>query len=240
MWHKPGVKMGDVSTMATAAEVLASPAPSRDVQTSDLDDGVSYRDRLIQGLAVSIKERGFRETKIADIVRHARTSRRTFYVEFAGKEECFVALLEMTNAAMRAQIAAAVDPRAPWQMQVRQAVEAYVYNVESEPHVTLSWIRELPALGAVARRVQRGATEALTDLLLDLVDNEQFHRAGTAPLSRPLATLLLGGIRELTAAIFEEGGDIRSLTEVAFDAATAVLRPRSDDGGNLTGGASSN
>src|SRR6202020_49492 len=115
----------------------------------------SFRQRLIEGLAASIQEQGFRDTKIADIVRHARTSRRTFYAEFASKEECYVALLDLMNAELRDRIGAAVDPAAPWQEQVRQSVVAYVDSVESEPAVTLSWIRELPALGTVGRQVQR-------------------------------------------------------------------------------------
>jgi AcrR family transcriptional regulator len=192
------------------------------------EPGQPFRQRLIEGLAESIKEQGFRDSKIADIVRHARTSRRTFYAEFASKEECYVALLDLMNAELRDRIAAAVDPAAPWQEQVRQSVVAYVDSVESEPAVTLSWIRELPALGTVGRQVQRRALDALTDLLVELANSEQFRRAGTVPMTRPLALILLGGIRELTAVIVEDSGDIHDLTEVAVDAAIAMLRPRGD------------
>jgi hypothetical protein len=44
-------------------------------------------------------------------------------------------------------------------------------------------------------------------------------------MTRPLAIILLGGIRELSAAILEDSGDIHDLTEVAIQAATALLRP---------------
>jgi AcrR family transcriptional regulator len=185
----------------------------------------SFRQRLLEGLAASIGERGYRETKIADIVRHARTSRRTFYAEFSGKDECFVALLAATNARLRLRITEAVDPAAPWDRQVRQAVEAYVESVASEPAITLSWIRELPALGTVGRQVQRDAMDSLTDMLLLLTDNDEFRRAGTRPVSRPLALILLGGLRELTATIVEDGGDVHDLTEVGIQAATALLAP---------------
>lgn len=190
------------------------------------EDGGSFRERLIGGLAASIQERGFRDTKIADIVRHARTSRRTFYAEFASREECYVALLEAMNEALRERIAAAVDPAAPWEAQVRQAVVAYVETVASEPAVTVSWIRELPALGALGRQVQRRAMDVLAGLLFELAAGEQFRRAGTTAMTRPLAIVLLGGIRELTATIVEDSGDVRDITEVAVDVATAVLRPR--------------
>ena len=209
----------------TTARLRDAATPPRDLRANGAGDSFSFRERLIEGLATSIRERGFRDTTIADIVRHARTSRRTFYEEFASKEECYVALLEALNEALRIQIAAAVDPAAPWELQVRQAVVAYVDNVTSEPALSVSWIRELPALGTLGRQVQRRAMEALTDLLLQLDTNEGFRRAGTVPMTRPLAMILLGGIRELSATILEDSGDIHDLTEVAIQAATALLRP---------------
>ena len=67
---------------------------------------------------------------------------------------------------MRHRIESSVDPVAPWRDQVRQAVGAYIEAVASEPEIMLSWIRELPALGTVARTVQREAMDAMTEMLL--------------------------------------------------------------------------
>ena len=75
---------------------------------------------------------------------------------------------------MQAAIVAAVVPDAPWQVQVRQAVTAYVETVASEPAITLSWIRELPALGDAGRETQRRAMDSFTAMLLQLVDNPVF------------------------------------------------------------------
>ena len=107
----------------------------------------AFRRRLLDGLAESIVELGYRSTTVADIVRRARTSRRTFYEHFAGKEECFIALLTDANAEMIRDITAAVDPHAPWEKQVRQAVEAWIACAESAPGIMVSWIRDIPALG---------------------------------------------------------------------------------------------
>lgn len=208
----------------TAAAADAA-VPDADAASGDAV-GAPFRQRLVEGMAASIRERGYRETTVADIVRYARTSRRTFYAEFSTKDECYLALLYTTNAKMRQRIEEAVDPTAPWQRQVRQAVEAYIAAAASEPAIMLSWIRELPALGTVARTVQREAIDSMTEMLLSLTDTDVFRRAGAGPLSRPLALLLLGGIRELTATTMEDGGDVRDLTEVATSAATALLTPR--------------
>jgi AcrR family transcriptional regulator len=212
---------------ARAADPATTDVPEADEPTVPAagGDAAPFRQRLIQGMAASIRERGYRETTVADIVRHARTSRRTFYAEFPSKDECYVALLYTTNENMRRHIEASVEPTAPWKHQVRQAVEAYVEATASEPEIMLSWIRELPTLGTVARTVQREAIDSMTEMLLRLTDNEVFRQAGAGPLTRPLALLLLGGIRELTATIVEDGGDIRDLTAVVTPAATALLAP---------------
>lgn len=223
-----------MSTAAAAPATAPESAPAADAVLAGVDPATPadaderqppFRQRLTEGLAASIRERGYRETTVADIVRHARTSRRTFYAEFPNKDECYLALLYATNQIMRRQIEAAVDPTAPWRQQVRQAVDAYVGAVASEPEIMLSWIRELPSLGALAHAVQREAMDSMTQMLLSLTDNEVFRRAGAGPFSPPAALLLLGGIRELTATIVEDGGDIHDLTEVATTAATAMLAP---------------
>jgi AcrR family transcriptional regulator len=186
-----------------------------------------FRDRLLDGLATSIGEKDYRDTTVADIVRHARTSKRTFYEQFASKEDCLIELLRRNNEDLIASIRATVDPEADWQEQIRQAAGAYVDHIESRPAVTLSWIREAPALGAVARPLHRLAMEHLTDMLVDLTDSPGFRRAQLQPISRPLALILLGGLRELTALLVEDGRDVRGILEPAITAATAILGPRS-------------
>lgn len=183
-----------------------------------------FRDRLLDGLAASIAERGYRDTTVADIVRHARTSKRTFYGHFATKEQCFVDLLRANNEALIARIRTAVDPDDEWEQQIRQAVGAYVDHIVARPAITLSWIRELPGLGAVATPLHRWAMERLTDLLVDLTAGPGFRRAGIAVIARPLAVVLLGGLRELTALVVEDGGDLHEVLEPALLASTALLR----------------
>jgi AcrR family transcriptional regulator len=185
-----------------------------------------YRRRLLEGMAAAVRERGFRDSTVADVVRHARTSRRTFYEYFPDKQACFIALLQEANAAMVRQIAAAVDRRAPWDAQIRQAVEAWIAVAQSDLALTLSWIRDLPALGADARHLQREWLEAFIVLIEDLSAGPELRAAGVTPPSRQLMIMLLGGLRELIATTGEDGGDIGGITEVAVQATQALLAPR--------------
>ncbi|GBE63838.1 TetR family transcriptional regulator [Mycobacterium sp. MFM001] len=198
-------------------------AVAHDPASVDVDP---FRRRLLDGLAASIGERGYRATTVADIVRHARTSKRTFYDQFASKEQCFLELLHANNEQLGQDIQAAVDPDADWTQQIRQAVEAYVSHIEARPAVTLSWIRELPSLGDAARPVQRRGLEQLTSLLVDLSGSAGFRRADVPPLTPPLAVILLGGLRELTALAVEDGKDVRGIVEPAVEASVALLGSR--------------
>ncbi|MFM9032697.1 MAG: TetR/AcrR family transcriptional regulator [Mycobacterium sp.] len=182
-----------------------------------------FRRRLLDGLAASIEERGYRDSTVADIVRSARTSKRTFYDHFAGKEECFAELLDANDEDLVVALREAVDADAPWQDQVRQAVSAYVRRIEATPAVTLSWIRELPALGEGARPAIRRGFTRLTTAITELSAGPGFRRAGVGPLSPTAAVILVGGLRELTAQTVEDGTPVADMIEPAVAASIALL-----------------
>jgi AcrR family transcriptional regulator len=190
------------------------------------DTAAESRRRLLDGMAATVAERGFRESTVADVVRHAHTSRRTFYEHFASRQDCFIALLLEANARMVRQILAAVDRHAAWEAQVRQAIEAWIAAAQSEPAITLSWIREVPSLGDAARQLQRESMEAFIELVQTLTDTPELRAAGIVPPPRQFSVMLLGGLRELIAATVEDGGDIAGITEPAVEATIRLLSPR--------------
>lgn len=193
---------------------------------AEAPEAVGFRQRLLDALELSIAEDGYQKTTVADIVRRARTSRRTFYEHFADREACFAALLTDATSQHIRRISAAVDAEAPWQAQVRQAIEAWIASVESRPALMLSWIRDSPVLGASARQLQREMMDHFIDMVQALGDADAFHAAGIGPLSRQRVIMLLGGLRELTAITVENGGRASDVTEEAVDGSIALLTPR--------------
>jgi AcrR family transcriptional regulator len=189
-----------------------------------LPDGPGHRERLVAGLAASIRERGYRATTITDVVRHARTSRRSFYEQFEDRDACFLALFDALHALLIEHVAAAVDPSAVWERQVDQALGAYLDAIAAEPQLTVSFVRELPALGAVGSARQRAVLESFAALLMRLVDTEAMRRSGVAPVSLETALMLVGGLRELLAYVVESGGDPARLRPVAGNVFKSVLR----------------
>lgn len=185
-----------------------------------------HRRRVLDGMAVAVRERGYRDSTVADVVRNARTSRRTFYEHFASKQDCFIALLSERNTETIQQIDAAVDPHASWRTQVRQAIEAWIHFSQEDPTITLSWIRVVPALGEDARQLQRETGDAFVDLIQKLTSTTEFTAAGLHPPTRQVATILLGGFRELMATTVEDGGQIADIIDVAVESAIALVGPR--------------
>ncbi|BBY19520.1 TetR/AcrR family transcriptional regulator [Mycolicibacterium litorale] len=190
-----------------------------------VEDRNNFRQRLLDALESSIAEDGYQRTTVADIVRRARTSRRTFYEHFDGREACFLALLAEAYAGQVQQISAAVDPNSPWRVQVRQAIEAWISSAESRSALMLSATRDLPAIGAAARDLQREVTENFITMVQALGDTDEFHSAGIGPVSRQRVVMLLGGLRELTAITVEDGGRMSDITDEAVAASIALLRP---------------
>jgi AcrR family transcriptional regulator len=209
-----------VATTVAGDATSNSAAPTGPTGPGGIDP---FRQRLLDGLAAAIDERGYHASTVADIVRYARTSKRTFYDQFASKEQCFHELLHASVEKLGEQIRDAVDPTADWQTQIRQAVEAYVGHIESTPALTLSWIRELPSLDAAARPSQRRNTQLLTSLLVNLSDTAAMRKADLPPLTQAKAVILVGGLRELTAQAVEDGHSVRDMVEPAVQASIALL-----------------
>jgi AcrR family transcriptional regulator len=189
--------------------------------------GGGFHRRLLDGMAASIRHRGYADTTVADIVREARTSRRTFYAHFADRQECLVALLYETNERTIAHISAAVDPAAEWAVQARQAIEGWIAAVQADPPITLSWIRDVPALGeGRARRFQRETMDRFIVLIQTLTDTPHLRAAGVRPPSERTAIILLGGLRELIAATVEDGENVEDIIDTAVEATRLLLGPR--------------
>jgi hypothetical protein len=83
----------------------------------------------------------------------------------------------------------------------------------------------VPSLGRAARRLQRDTTESFITMIQTLCDTPEWRAVRRSPVSRQLAIMLLGGLRELTAYTVEDGGRISDITELAVQACTALLGP---------------
>jgi AcrR family transcriptional regulator len=203
-------------TRSNAAAAEASPQPAQG----------GHHERLVAAMASSIEEKGYRNTSVADVVRLARTSRRSYYEHFADRDACFLALFDATNEAMMQRIAAAVQPQAPWEQQVDAAIGAYLDSVAARPALCQSFAWELPALARAGAARERAVVERFAALLVALVESgrRKQPQISARPLTRDTAIVMVGGLRELTVSAFEQGRDVQELRATAASVVKGILR----------------
>src|SRR3954451_15394015 len=107
--------------MATASSTRATVQRPR--------NGEDARRRLLAAMAESVSEKGYADTTVADVVRIARTSRRTFYEHFEDRADCFLALGDAIADQLMARVAQAASGDDAWRTRVDRAVGTYVQSM---------------------------------------------------------------------------------------------------------------
>jgi AcrR family transcriptional regulator len=182
----------------------------------------AQRIRLLEGLATSIREKGLAQTQLADIVREARASRRTFYKHFPDKDSCFVELARRLSDIVQAQLAAAIDRDAEWTTQVEQAIDAYLGMLGADPAMTLTF--SSPSLGATVVRAQREAIDRYAQFVVEAVADAAERDGENRSLSHERAFMLVSGLHSTVVRAVERDEDIMALApefHAVFKAAIA-------------------
>jgi AcrR family transcriptional regulator len=113
----------------------------------------NQRERLIAGLATAVAEKGYRAVTITDITKEARVSRRVFYENFEGKEECFLAAFEVVVGHIRELAAETAAPLRDWPDRAVAVARAVLLFFAEEPDLARLCLVESQAAGpAVAAR----------------------------------------------------------------------------------------
>lgn len=122
------------------------------------------RARVIAALADEVAEKGYRAVTIADIVRRAGIARNTFYENFTGKEDCFLAASELAaKEALRRVVDAAVEVDT-WQARVEAGLAAFLDYVASEPALARTCIVEALSAGPAAVHRYERSVQAFVPL----------------------------------------------------------------------------
>lgn len=198
---------------------------TRDAPITDLapDSAVAQHEhhaRLLEGMAKALAAKGYADTTIADIVREAAVSRRSFYEHFATKADCLLALYEAASEQALVVLIGAVDPLQPWQTQVEHAVTAYLDFLAEDPALLKTLFVEILGLGLPGLAVRRKVNAQIAGFIAAATVGE--HGARLTP---ELAMTVVGGINELILQAIEEDRptDLRRLVEPATRLIRAVV-----------------
>ena len=190
---------------------------------ADIYTTTEHRSRLLEGMAQCVAAQGYADTTIADIVREAGVSRRTFYEHFGDKAACLVALYEVSSQNALAVLRSAVDPQRGWQEQVERAIGAYLGVLASNPVLMRTLFVDILGLGLPGLAARRHANQQLADFMQAVV-NQPPPPPSTSPVLLPsaMAMAVVGGINELVLQAIEQD-QVARLGELVAPA-SALLR----------------
>ena len=165
------------------------------------------RTRVLAGLAAALQERRLVDVTMNDIVGHARTSKRTFYEQFADKEACFLALYRRACDALEAAQAEVLDPAAPVAEQVTLLTRVYLRTLAAAPAVSRAALSDIFGGGDACLAARREQHERFAEGMRSLFASaaELQPDAGIRPMSLEMAAAVVGGINELVLRAFDAG-----------------------------------
>jgi len=171
-----------------------------------------HRHRLLEGMAHAVAAKGYGDTTIADIVREASVSRRTFYEHFSTKADCLFALYEVASRNALKVLRDSIDPAHDWHMQIERALTAYFGCMAENPVLMRTLFVEILGLGPEGLETRRKVNKEIADFILHVV-NGPGGRKADRPLPPDMAMAIVGGINELILQYIEQDR-VAQLTEL--------------------------
>ena len=154
----------------------------------------NQRARLVNGMIAAVAELGYGKATIANVIKPAKVSRRTFYETFANKEDCYRAAYEASFEYLSERTLAAAAGE-QWPASVRSGLEALLESLAAHPKLaTFFLVSPAGVDDATASRHHL----AMRELVQALVAEAPGTGAGKAT-SQTGVDALAGGLARLTA-----------------------------------------
>jgi AcrR family transcriptional regulator len=136
------------------------------------------RQRLLAAMAEVTAERGAGQVTVAHIVARSGVSRRTFYEQFADREDCLLAALDEAIEQATAAVLPAYEAQTRWRERIGAGLAALLAFLDEEPAMARLVVVE--ALGAGPRALQR-RTRIVRALIAAVDEGRAEARAGREP-----------------------------------------------------------
>ncbi len=180
----------------------------------------NQRERLIAGLATAVAEHGYAAVTITHITGEAKVSRRVFYANFEGKEECFLAAFGVVADHIRELAAEATSAIPDWPDRAIAATRAVLVFLATEPDLARLCLVESQSAGpAVAARFHDAVHEAVPFLELGRAERERDR-----PLPDSTEESVIGALVSL-AGRKVAAGEAKQLEDLLPDCAEFILSP---------------
>lgn len=166
------------------------------------------RGRMLAAAVQVVAERGYARMTVAQVIRRARVSRKTFYLVFRDRDDCFLAAFDMAVARARASAEEAFRGELGWREGVRAGLAAALAFLDHEPGLARLCVVE--ALGAGPRVLARRAE--LLERLASVLDQGRAVATSRPPSLAAEATV--GGTLAVLYGRVLEGHEEESLSDL--------------------------
>jgi AcrR family transcriptional regulator len=174
------------------------------------------RERLLIAMAEVVGERGYRETRIAEVIATAQSCRASFDRHFADKEECFCAAHERLLERALEVVGDSIDPERPWADRAGEALGVVIALCQQKPRLARAMVVAPKAAGAAGRRCEQEALRRFAELI-----SADPQLVGALP---PSATLMaVSGVAALIGDQLQR--DAARLAELEAELSFALLMP---------------
>lgn len=155
----------------------------------------NQRQRMYGAMIEAVAASSYGHTSVKQVVMLAGVSRRAFYEQFANKEECFLATLDLVANQGLAHIASGYrSTDGTLEERLEAALSSFAVAVASNPKGGRLLLVEAPSAGPAG-------WERLTETLRifeQLLEAGFAHAPDAAPLPEPVARAIVGGLRRVT------------------------------------------
>jgi AcrR family transcriptional regulator len=180
----------------------------------------NQRERLIAGLATAVAEHGYNAITIAHITKAAKVSRRVFYGNFEGKEECFLAAFDVVVDHVRQLVAEAVGAAPDWPHRAIAAARQALAFLASEPDLARLCLVEAQGAGpVVAARFHDAVAE-----LVPALERGRAERSDERQLPPTTEDSTIGALVSL-ASRKVAAGEAKALEDLLPDFTQFILSP---------------
>jgi AcrR family transcriptional regulator len=180
----------------------------------------NQRERLVSGMIAAVAEHGYNGATVARVAKAAGVSRRTFYIYFSSKEECYFDTYEQIAAHLREAMNAAGGEHADWSEKVRAGFTVMLETFAANPDlVCFCLIAPLTAGEEIAARYRLSIERLLAVLAAVLPPSpvtRQPSRAAEESLAGGIAALIIDKVK---------AGDGEGMIELLPGLLELALRP---------------
>jgi AcrR family transcriptional regulator len=186
----------------------------------------SQRERILEGMAAAVADKGYARTAVADVIERAGVSRKSFYELYPNKEACFLAAYdEGVERILGAIETAMAEEEGDWLAIARAGTCRYLEMLQENPAFARTFLVEVLAAGPEAL-AHRDAVHARFATLVAAGHIRLREQAPDLPeLPEHIFRATVGAIHELVLREMNEHGPERlpALADTVLEVQVALV-----------------